>query len=134
MVKRDSFNGFPNTDRVISILTNFPIQPIIMPHSTSPDASETRVTDGIVKEDNIEQPRTEEGVSHVGDAVDEDMTMVDMEAMDDNVLNANAEIKSEVKLEDLFADIDSDDESSSSNIKGQDLKSSGSQEAPSSPL
>jgi DNA primase small subunit len=105
-----------------------------MPHSTSPEDSEIHVVDGMVKEEIAEQPGTEAGISQANTALDQDMSMKDVEAIEDNALNANAEIKSEVKLEDLFADMDSDDEFSSSNIKSQDLKSSGSQEGPSSPV
>jgi DNA primase small subunit len=88
----------------------------------------------LLKEDTTEQCRTDEGIIQASGSVDQDMTMADVQAVDDEVPNANAEIKSEVKLEDLFADMDSDDEFSSSNVKSQDLKSSGSQEAPSSPV
>ncbi|KIN00816.1 hypothetical protein OIDMADRAFT_123127 [Oidiodendron maius Zn] len=88
----------------------------------------------MVKEENTEQPRTEGSVSLVDDAIKQDITMADVEAMDENVSNMKTEIKGEVKLEDLFADMDSDEEFSSSNIKSQDLKSSGSQEEPSSPI
>ena len=105
-----------------------------MPHSTSPDDSETPATDRMVKEENTEQPRTEGSVSLVDDAIKQDITMADVEAMDDHVSNMKTEIKHEVKLEDLFADMDSDEEFSSSNIKSQDLKSPGSQEEPSSPM
>jgi DNA primase small subunit len=108
--------------------------PATMPHSTSLGDSDSPMANVLLKEDTTEQSRTDEGIIQASGSVDQDMTMADVQAVDDEVPNANAEIKSEVKLEDLFADMDSDDEFSSSNVKSQDLKSSGSQEAPSSPV
>lgn len=105
-----------------------------MPHSTSLEDSDTPLADRILPEDTAEQPQKEEEISQASDDVDQDMTMADVEVAGDEVESTNAEIKPEVKLEDLFADMDSDDEFSSSNVKTQDIKSSGSQEAPSSPV
>ena len=105
-----------------------------MPHSTSLGDSGTPLADEVPQEDTAEQYQKEEEISQASDDAEQDMTMADVEIAGDKVASTNAEIKSEVKLEDLFADMDSDDEFSSSNVKTQDIKSPGSQEAPSSPV
>lgn len=105
-----------------------------MPHSTTPEDIDPSLSGAKPEEDTTEQPLKEEDTSQASNDVDQDLAMADADVAGDEVSNTNAEIKSEVKLEDLFADMDSDDEFSSSNVKTQDVKSSGSQEAPSSPV
>jgi DNA primase small subunit len=75
------------------------------------------------------------GDSQTGDAMDQDMTMADAGVeMEEGVpeVETEAETKPDVKLEDLFADIESDEEFPSSNVR--DIKLSSSPEAPSSPV
>jgi DNA primase small subunit len=97
--------------------------PTTMPHSIPQDDSTTPLADA-----------TEESISQGDTTMDPDMTMADVGAVDDEIPDAKEEIKSEVKLEDLFADIESDEEFPSSNSKSQDVKVSSSPEAPSSPV
>lgn len=109
-----------------------------MPHSTSPEDAGSPLADEVLQEDTPEQEQTIEGISQADDGADQDMSMADVGAVGDDASNTVAEPKSEikldVKLEDLFADMDSDDEFSSSNSKSQELKSTDSQEAPPSPM
>jgi DNA primase small subunit len=72
---------------------------------------------------------------HNGDSqasVDEDITMAEPNALPSASDGANGEEKKEVKLEDLFADVESDDEFPSS--RPQENKLSSSPEFPSSPM
>jgi DNA primase small subunit len=62
--------------------------------------------------------------------VEQDMTMADAGVQGQTI--PAPEIKQEIKLEDLFADIESDEEFPSSNAR--DIKISSSPEAPASPM
>jgi DNA primase small subunit len=77
---------------------------------------------------------TENGDTPGEDATEQDMTMEDVgvqgEKVSENVVKE--EIKPEVKLEDLFADVESDEEFPSSTAL--DIKTSSSPDAPSSPV
>ena len=112
-----------------------------MPHSVSPDQgaiddsetntqnADTQMTDRAMAADAARQ----NGESQPLEASDQDMTMADVGVQGADVPEfVKAEFKPEVKLEDLFADADSDDEFPSS--AGQDIKVSSSPEAPSSPV
>jgi len=102
-----------------------------MPHSVSPEVQEPdgepMATDVEVSQDDSKQEEEDQ---------DDDMAMV--EAIDEAapVVNNSAAVKveekQEVKLEDLFADIESDEEFTSSNA--EDTKVSSSPEAPASPM
>lgn len=103
-----------------------------MPHSVSP---EEQVPDSEAV-DTIADDGANPGVP-VAERQDEDqdMTMAEVDVQGEQVTqasNSNEQVKQEVKLEDLFADIESDEEFPSSNA--QDLKMSSSPEAPASPL
>jgi DNA primase small subunit len=103
-----------------------------MPHSTAPGDVDVPLVDEKPQEELTEQPVKEEEDSQTSNDVDQDMA--DAEVVGDKESKTNTEIKPEVKLEDLFADMDSDDEFSSSNAKSQEIKSSAPQEVPSSPV
>ena len=118
-----------------------------MPHSVSQEDTSTPGQDTIVADvetNNGETQTTEDtmtadaatsnGDSQASDAMDQDMTMADAGVEGDEILQVavKAEEKPEVKLEDLFADMESDEEFPSSNIK--DIKVSSSPEAPPSPV
>lgn len=118
-----------------------------MPHSVSPEEPATPNEDAIVEEpkpDNVETQESEGtaiadsvgpiGESQASEGVDEDMAMEDAGGEEEEISEppVKTEIKSEVKLEDLFADIDSDEEFPSS--AGQDEKLSSSPEAPEPPM
>lgn len=112
-----------------------------MPHSVSPD-QDTLIAD--VETDSGETQTTEStvatnaamnnGDSQASEGMDQDMTMADAGVEGETVpeVVAKREEKPEVKLEDLFADIESDEEFPSSNTRN--LKDSSSPEAPSSPV
>jgi DNA primase small subunit len=117
-----------------------------MPHSLSPDNSGTSSEDAMATdleavkgevqaadEAELNDTQTLNNDSQESDAVDQDMTMVevgqDVEIPEPVV---KEEIKSEVKLEDLFADVESDEEFPSST--GLDIKVSSSPQAPASPM
>tara|TARA_R110002060_G_scaffold15581_13_gene21762 strand:+ start:1221 stop:1556 length:336 start_codon:yes stop_codon:yes gene_type:complete len=111
-----------------------------MPHSVSPeepsnaDASPSAVAEISTIDAMTQETSTENGNSQDSEAADHDMTMADV-AGTDTIPGAlvKPEIKSEVKLEDLFADMDSDEEFPSST--GQKLKiTSSPPEAPPSPV
>lgn len=113
-----------------------------MPHSVSPDEPSNAVASPLaVAEVEIQttdamtqETSTENGNSQDSEAADHDMTMADV-AGTDTIPGTlvKPEIKSEVKLEDLFADMDSDEEFPSST--GQNLKiTSSPPEAPPSPV
>jgi len=113
-----------------------------MPHSISPEESASPDADAIIgepKPENIELQESDGTVaadsmgpieqSQASD--DQDMTMSDAGAVEEK-MPIKVEATAEVKLEDLFADMDSDEEFPSST--GQDVKTSNSPEAPASPL
>lgn len=112
-----------------------------MPHSTTPEDSSTAAQDqdAMVIDVENEYPELEtaqftvasttsdaNGNSQESNGADNDMTMADVGVEGDEVPVIKDEVKSEFKLEDLFADIDSDEEFPSSAV--QDIKV-----APSSP-
>ena len=93
-----------------------------MPHSikeeipTSPPVVDTMLPDA------DEAPANDE------EDADQDMTMVEVGVQEE----AEPKVKDEVKLEELFADMDSDEEFPSSNVK--DVKIPSSPQAPLSPV
>jgi len=116
-----------------------------MPHSVSPAKTSPNEEDTMITEaetDNGETQTSEKtmtayteavnGESQNSNVVDQDMTMADVGVEGEDLPQVKEEIKSEVRLEDLFADLDSDEEFPSSN--GPDIKISSSPEAPSSPV
>lgn len=116
-----------------------------MPHSVSPEDTTTQDTFIADAETNNDETQTTEdtvmadaaanhGDSQLSEAMDQDMTMVDAGVEGEVVpeVTVKAEEMSEVKLEDLFADMESDEEFPSSNTR--DTKVSSSPEAPSSPV
>lgn len=118
----------------------------MMPHSVSPadppqaanediilpdagaDAGETQTTEGTIVGDQVPA----NGDSQISNVANQDMTMEDAGVEGDDVPQVKAEPISEVKLEDLFADIDSDEEFPSST--GQEVKGEGSPEPQSLPV
>jgi len=120
-----------------------------MPHSVSPDNAGTpdQVRDEMIVEPQAENGETqttentvvadteeENGNTQGEDATDQDMTMEDVGVQGEKVpeIAVKEEVKSEVKLEDLFADVESDEEFPSSTALN--VKTSSSPEAPSSPM
>lgn len=118
-----------------------------MPHSVLPEDASTPDQDTFIAdaETNPGESQTTEGIltadtaavnedSQASDAMDQDMTMVDAGVEGEEIpqVAVKAEEKPEVKLEDLFADMESDEEFPSSDIKN--AKVSTSPEAPSSPV
>lgn len=101
-----------------------------MPHSVSPEAkpSEPDVNMDVAATEEIHE--TAEEQSQDAEDADNDMTME--EAGIQGEIVAEVEVKQEVKLEDLFADVESDEEFPSS--AAPDVKVSGSPEAPPSPM
>lgn len=101
-----------------------------MPHSVSIEqpspADETMATVSVTHHGDVsaveaEKPAGENGNPQESETADQDMTMADVVPNDTNsapVEAVEAEAASEVKLEDLFADMDSDEEFPSST--GQD--------------
>jgi DNA primase small subunit len=113
-----------------------------MPHSVSPEDPASPDQGAIVEEartDNVETQDSEgtavaDNMGPIGDSQtseDPDMTMADAGAIEEKI-TVKVETATEVKLEDLFADMDSDEEFPSST--GQDIKISSSPEAPASPV
>ena len=113
-----------------------------MPHSVSPKDPASPDEDAIVPEPKTENVDTQESEgTAVADSIgpieenhasdDQDMMMADAGAVEEK-MPVKIEATAEVKLEDLFADMDSDEEFPSST--GQDVKTSNSPEAPASPL
>lgn len=101
-----------------------------MPHSVSPEAQEL---DAEAMATDVEA--SNDAPMRDGDE-DDEMAMVETKieagaAIEDRTA-AIAPEKQDVKLEDLFADVESDEEFPSSNA--QDLKMSSSPEAPASPM
>jgi len=102
-----------------------------MPHSVSPEA-----------QDSNEEPMatdveaSQDASEHEDEDHDHDMAMIETSnevaaAVGDSAPAATIE-KQEVKLEDLFADVESDEEFPS--LNAQDIKMSSSPEAPASPM
>lgn len=71
------------------------------------------------------------GESQDSDAFDQDMTMAEAGVEGQDIPSPTPVVKQEIKLEDLFADYESDEEFPSSNVNA--LKVEGSPEAPPSP-
>lgn len=95
-----------------------------MPHSVSPE--EEMPPAGI--EDAMADTTIEHGASQESN---DDITMAEPHALPSTSNAAGGDEKKEVKLEDLFADVESDDEFPSS--RPQEIKMSSSPEGPSSP-
>jgi len=113
-----------------------------MPHSVSPEDPASPDQGAAIEETRIDDVETQEsegtavadsvgplGESQVSD--DQDMTMADAGAVEET-RPVKVETATEVKLEDLFADMDSDEEFPSSTV--QDVKISSSPDAPASPV
>lgn len=93
-----------------------------MPHSIKEEMpSSPPVADAIL-------PDADEIAANDEVDADQEMTMVEAGVQE----GPSQHVKEEVKLEDLFADIDSDEEFPSSNV--EDVKVASSLEAPSSPV
>jgi DNA primase small subunit len=118
-----------------------------MPHSVTPEEASAPDQDTLIAnaEPNNGETKTTEDMltadiainnedSQFSEAMDQDMTMADAGVEGEEIpkVVVKAEEKPEVKLEDLFADMESDEEFPSSNIK--DIKVSSSPEPPSSPV
>ena len=115
-----------------------------MPHSVSSEDAKTQ--DTLIADagtNNGETQTAEDRVaanseannadSQLSETIDQEMTMADAGVEGEVVpLPIKAEEKIDVKLEDLFADMESDEEFPSSNI--QDTKASSPPEAPLSPV
>lgn len=114
-----------------------------MPHSTIMEIPEVRdeIEISMTSEDPTDVPQEvevdvsdtqtlkEESQEHnVGDR---DIIMTESDA-ESKIPSVKEEIKPEVKLEDLFADVESDEEFPSS--AGQDIKTMSSPQAPASPM
>lgn len=80
-----------------------------MPHSVSPEALASETDDTMKEVEN----QTDENDDTQNSDVDEDMTMADIEVQHKS--EDSSAVKPEVKLEDLFADMESDEEFPSSN-------------------
>jgi DNA primase small subunit len=114
-----------------------------MPHSVSPEGTSTPEIDTIIEDAETDTGDTQttgtltadavtnNGDTQLSEVMDEDLTMAEAGVEGDEIL-VKVEEKPEVKLEDLFADMESDEEFPSSNIK--DIKVPSSPEAPSSPV
>jgi DNA primase small subunit len=113
-----------------------------MPHSVSPEDPVSPDQNATIEEPKTENVETQESEgTAVADSVgligesqasdDQDITMADAGAVEEKT-PIKVEATAEVKLEDLFADMDSDEEFPSST--GQDVKISSSPEAPASPV
>jgi DNA primase small subunit len=113
-----------------------------MPHSVSPEDLASPDQNVVIEEPQTENVETQESkgtafadsIGPIGESQtsdDQDMTMADAGAVEDKT-PVKVETTAEVKLEDLFADMDSDEEFPSST--GQDMKISSSPEAPASPV
>lgn len=114
-----------------------------MPHSISGEDPESPAQDPNLEErkpNNVETQGTEgtlvaDSVGPIGESQnseDQDMTMVDAAPEEEKTSVKTEEVISAVKLEDMFADMDSDEEFPSST--GLDVKVSSSPEAPASPV
>ena len=114
-----------------------------MPHSISGEDPESPAQDPTLEEpkpNNVETQGTEgtlvaDSVGPIGESQnseDQDMTMADAAPEEEKTSVKTEEVISAVKLEDMFADMDSDEEFPSST--GLDVKVSSSPEAPASPV
>lgn len=95
------------------------------------DNGETQVTEGTLTAETEEQ----NGATQATDSTDQDMTMADIGKAEEDLPSKDLikeETKPEVKLEDLFADMESDDEFPSS--AAPEMKVDSSPEAPASPV
>lgn len=112
-----------------------------MPHSTSSEDPPVSDQDAIIAgtDDNVGEHQTIErtmivdadtnsGNSQLSNTMDQDMDMEDAGVEGEDIPQIKTELKPEVKLEDLFADMDSDEEFPSS--ADTNLKVEGSPEAP----
>jgi DNA primase small subunit len=113
-----------------------------MPHSVSPEDPPSPDQDAIVEEPKTDYVETQgsegtavaDSIGPIGESQasdDQDMTMADADVEEEKT-PVKAEPAADIKLEDLFADMDSDDEFPSST--DQDMKISSSPEAPASPV
>lgn len=113
-----------------------------MPHSVSPEDPASPDQGPNIEEPKRENVETQESegtavadslglIEESQNSEDQDMTMCDVAAVEEQ-LSVKVETTAEVKLEDLFADMDSDEEFPSST--GQNVKISSSPEAPASPV
>lgn len=102
-----------------------------MPHSTSPEVQEP---DAEATATHIEA--SDDASMHDEEDQDQDVAMVEtsveVDAVAENSAPVEAQEKQEVKLEELFADVESDEEFPSSNT--QEIKISSSPDAPASPM
>lgn len=100
--------------------------------SRSPDtlAADAEVAKGNSQDAMTEDTKRENVDSQSSDSTDQDIAMADAGVQGQEI--REIVIKTEVKLEDIFADVESDDEFPSST--GQDMKDSSSPEAPASPV
>ena len=115
-----------------------------MPHSVSPEGPSAPDQDATIAdaETNGEtqstsqsmagEAETSNGDSQNNNAVDQDMETENAGAEGDDVPQIKPEAKIDIKLEDLFADMESDDEFP--NSIGHDIKAEDSPEAPLSPM
>jgi hypothetical protein len=115
---------FSSTPQKPTMPHSVPDQDTVLADNETNDG-ETQTTSTLTAE------ATGNGDSQVSEAMDEDMTMAEAGVEGAEIL-VKAEDKSEVRLEDLFADMESDEEFPSSNVK--EVKVSSSPEAPSSPV
>jgi DNA primase small subunit len=114
----------------------------MMPHSATSEnasaeentmAAEVENHDSLSTIHTLVPESTANGDSQLSNDADKNMTMADIDIQGVDVLDIKLEMKPELKLEDLFADVESDDEFGSSaampNVKGES-----SPEAPASPM
>lgn len=108
-----------------------------MPHSTTTSDPDTMATESATGDAEHQTPETTPPANTITESQDADMTMVDVGAEGDDVLpdavSVKKENKAELKLEDLFADMDSDEEFPSSHVAADNNQSS-SPEASASPM
>ena len=112
-----------------------------MPHSVSPEDPASPDQGATIEEPRVDVETQESEGTAVADSMEpigesqtsdeQDMTMADAGAVEETI-PVKVETATEVKLEDLFADMDSDEEFPSSTV--QDVKISSSPDAPASPV
>jgi DNA primase small subunit len=100
-----------------------------MPHSISPEA---QPAEGSITDVELDIGAITTDTDNQQDCEDHEMTMENAIIEGNMTESPKTEVKKEVKLEDLFADIDSDEEFPSSDTL--DIKTSSSPEAPASPV
>lgn len=112
-----------------------------MPHSITPEDGPTASPENpeniVVENGDVQTPQetVPAGDSQMSDAMDHDMTIAEAGVQGQEIPEpvVMTEVKTEIKLEDLFADYESDEEFPSSNVN--DLKiTSSPPEAPLSPV